>query len=144
MSEHSTAKDLGLDLATDDGLYGWFLASLLFGRPVQESVAIQAWKVLNEDGFSSPESFVGASTSRIDTDLWNANYRHLVGVMTAELPRVMEDMITAYGSLRALVATAESRSQLETRLEGFKGVGPKTAEIFLREITDDMIGSSAA
>ena len=144
MSAHSTAKDLGLDVTTDDGLYGWFLASLLFGRPVQESVAIQAWKVLREDGFTSPESFIGASSTRIDTDLWNANYRHLVGVMTAELPRVMEDTITAYGSLRALITTAESRSQLETRLEDFTGVGPKTAAIFLREITDDMIGPNAA
>jgi len=144
MSEHSTAEDLGLDLTTDDGLYGWFLASLLFGRPVQESVAIQAWKVLRDDGFTSPESFVGASSSRIDTDLWNANYRHLVGGMTAELPRVMEALITEHGSLRALVSKSASRSDLEAHLEEFKGVGPKTAEIFLREISDDMIGAATA
>ncbi len=31
-----TADDLGVDTTTDQGLFDWLLASLLFGRPVPQ------------------------------------------------------------------------------------------------------------
>ena len=45
------------------------------------------------------------------------------------------------GSVARLVRTADSRTEVSERLERFKGVGPKTAEIFLREVPDAVIGS---
>ena len=45
------------------------------------------------------------------------------------------------GSVARLVRTAASRAEVTARLEQFKGVGPKTAEIFLREVPDSVIGS---
>jgi 3-methyladenine DNA glycosylase/8-oxoguanine DNA glycosylase len=39
------------------------------------------------------------------------------------------------------VHTARSRAEVTERLERFKGVGPKTAEIFLREVPDALIGT---
>ena len=45
------------------------------------------------------------------------------------------------GSVARLVRTAGSRAEVTARLEQFKGVGPKTAEIFLREVPDTLIGS---
>jgi endonuclease III len=136
MTEHLTAADLGLDMATDEGLFGWFVASLLFGRPVQQTVAANTWKLFQQDGYTTPESFIEAGSSVIDHELWQGKYRHLVGVMAEELPRVMKDLIERYGSVAALVAGATSREDLTARLESFKGVGPKTAEIFIRELPD--------
>ena len=140
MTNHLRASDLDLDTKTDDGLFGWFLASLLFARPIQEQVAAHAWRVLIADGFTTPESFVAAGSSVIDHELWQGNYRRLVGVMAEELPRVMSALIEEYGSVRKLVATAKNKVELEARLELFRGVGPKTAEIFLREVPLDAIG----
>jgi len=39
-----TAADLGIDTSTDQGLFDWLLASLLFGRPVQQQAAASAYR----------------------------------------------------------------------------------------------------
>jgi len=62
--------------------------------------------------------------------------------MSAELRDVMRALITDYdGSVAHLVRTASTRDDLSQRLQRFKGVGPKTAEIFLREVPDGLIGA---
>ena len=54
--------------------------------------------------------------------------------------------VTCYGtndgSVAKLVRTASTRDQISQRLQHFKGVGPKTAEIFLREVPDSLIGTA--
>jgi len=40
------------------------------------------------------------------------------------------------------VRTASTREEISERLQRFKGVGPKTAEIFLREVPDTLIGTA--
>ncbi len=59
MTGHTTAADLGLDLEAGepDQLFKWFLASLLFGRPVQQEVAANTWHVLLQHGLTSPGQF---------------------------------------------------------------------------------------
>jgi predicted TPR repeat methyltransferase len=46
------------------------------------------------------------------------------------------------GSVAQLVRTASTRGEISQRLQRFKGVGPKTAEIFLREVPDAAIGTA--
>jgi len=41
-----------------------------------------------------------------------------------------------------LVRTSATREEAVKRLERFRGVGPKTAEIFMREVPDTLIGAS--
>jgi hypothetical protein len=43
MAELITAADLGIDTTTDQGLFDWLLASILFGRPVPQKVAATAF-----------------------------------------------------------------------------------------------------
>ena len=142
MSEHISSEDLGLDATTDAGLFGWFLASLLFGRPIQQEVAAQTWRLLIEDGFTTPEAIVSAGVGKLDRELWEGKYRRLVGVMAAELPDVMATVVGSYGSVGNLVRTSANAAELDRRLQSFKGVGPKTAEIFLRDVPNSVIGSS--
>ena len=62
--------------------------------------------------------------------------------MSQELRDVMQGLSDDYaGSVARLVHTAASRAEVTARLEQYKGVGPKTAEIFLREVPDSAIGS---
>jgi 3-methyladenine DNA glycosylase/8-oxoguanine DNA glycosylase len=64
-------------------------------------------------------------------------------VMSEELSGVMRALIADYdGSVARLVRTARTRAEVSERLQRFKGVGPKTAEIFLREVPDALIGTS--
>ena len=39
-----TAADLGIDTKTEQGLFDWLLASLLFGRPVPQKTAANAYR----------------------------------------------------------------------------------------------------
>jgi 3-methyladenine DNA glycosylase/8-oxoguanine DNA glycosylase len=62
--------------------------------------------------------------------------------MSEELRDVMRALIADYdGSVARLVRTASTQDEISQRLQHFKGVGPKTAEIFLREVPDTLIGT---
>ncbi len=63
-----TAADLGIDTTSDQGLFDWFLASLLFGRPVSQNAAASAFHKLKSDGWDRPDhssqtTTIGSGTS---------------------------------------------------------------------------------
>jgi hypothetical protein len=137
-----TAADLGVDTATDQGLFDWFLASLLFGRPVPQAAAASAFRKFKEDGWDSPGHFTGDDHRPLWHELWEGDYHRMSSVMSEELRDVMRALSADYdGSVARLVRTAGSREEVSQRLQRFKGVGPKTAEIFLREVPDTLIGT---
>jgi 3-methyladenine DNA glycosylase/8-oxoguanine DNA glycosylase len=137
-----TAADLGIDTSTDQGLFDWFLASLLFGRPVPQKVAASAFQKFREDGWDSPERFTADDQHPLWHELWEGDYHRMSSVMSEELRDVMRALIADYdGSVARLVRTATTREEISQRLQRFKGVGPKTAEIFLREVPDALIGA---
>ena len=61
----SNALRLGIDLASknDEELFKWFLACLLFGKPIQTEIAERAWRVLIDAHLTSP-----AAVSRVGWD----------------------------------------------------------------------------
>jgi hypothetical protein len=137
-----TAADLGIDTRTDQGLFDWLLASLLFGRPVQQAVAANAYRKFKADGWDTPGHFTADDQHPLWHELWEGDYHRMSSVMSEELRDVMRALTADYeGSVARLVRTAASRAEVTARLEQFKGVGPKTAEIFLREVPDALIGT---
>jgi len=137
-----TAADLGIDTTTDQGLFDWFLASLRFGRPVPQKAAASAFQKLKADGWDSPDHFIADDRHPLWRELWEGDYHRMSSVMTEELRGVMSALIADYdGSVARLVRTASSRDKASRRLQQFNGVGPKTAEIFLREVPDALIGT---
>jgi endonuclease III len=142
MASLITAADLGIDTSTDQGLFDWFLASLLFGRPVQQTAAASAFRKFKQDGWDSPDRFTADDHHPLWHELWEGDYHRMSSVMSEELRDVMGALIADYdGSVARLVHTASSREEVSQRLQSFKGVGPKTAEIFLREVADAQIGT---
>ena len=74
MAELITAADLGIDTNTDQGIFDWLLASLLFGRPVPQKIAARAFQKFKADGWDSPDHFTrttsissGTSSGRATT-----------------------------------------------------------------------------
>jgi hypothetical protein len=140
MAALTTAADLGIDTSTDQGLFDWFLASLLFGRPVPQTAAASASRKFKQDGWDSPDRFIADDHHPLWHELWEGDYHRMSSVMSEELRDVMRALIADYdGSVARLVRTAGSRDEVSERLQSFKGVGPKTAEIFLREVPDALI-----
>jgi endonuclease III len=137
-----TAADLGIDATTDQGLFDWFLASLLFGRPVPQQAAASAFRKFKQDGWDSPDHFIADDHHPLWHELWEGDYHRMSSVMSEELRDVMRALITDYdGSVARLVRTSGTRAEVSQRLQRFKGVGPKTAEIFMREVRDTLIGT---
>ena len=138
-----TAADLDIDTATDQGLFDWLLASILFGRPVPQKTAATAFRRFKDDGWDTPAHFVTDDHHQLWHELWEGDYHRLSSVMSEELPDVMRALIADYdGSVARLVRTAGTREEVSERLQRFKGVGPKTAEVFLREVPDTLIGTA--
>jgi len=137
-----TAADLGIDPTTDQGLFDWVLASLLFGRPVPQQAADSAFRKFKQDGWDSPDHFSADDHHPLWHELWEGDYHRMSSVMSEELRDVMRALITDYdGSVARLVRTSGTREEVSQRLQRFKGVGPKTAEIFMREVRDTLIGT---
>lgn len=142
MTGFLTAADLGIDLSAGpagDQLFRWFLASLLFGRPIQQQVAARTYRVLIEHGLTAPEDFARYDREGLRALLDEGHYARLDYIMTDELHEVMRLIASEYGSVEQLVRSAGSRAELTRRLVAFKGIGPITAEIFLREVPESVL-----
>lgn len=143
MNPQLTAADLGIDPGTDQGMFDWLLASMLFGRPVPQRTAAAAYAKFKADGWDTPEHFTADDHHPLWHELWEGGYHRMSSVMSEELRDAMRALIDEWGgSVARLVRTSSSPQEVSARLQAFKGVGPKTAEIFLREILDEVIGSA--
>lgn len=72
MSKQVSAADLGLNLSAEDeqALFKWFIASFLFGKRIQQGIAVQTYHVLVEQH--------GRDTAR---KLCNCTHRQLVSML---------------------------------------------------------------
>jgi endonuclease III len=143
-TRNMTASDLGIDPGSGDAkdLYEWFLASLLFGRPIQQDVAADTWRVLIRNGLTSLGRFADYDREGLRALLDEGHYARIDYIMTDELHDVMKTIAADHGSVSELVKHSESRAALRSTLLDLKGVGPTTASIFLREVPNEVIGSA--
>lgn len=140
--------DLGIDLApeasdpTPQALYRWLLASLLFGRPVQQGVAADTFHVLIQHGLTSPATFAERGREELRRILDEGSYARIDYVMSDELHDVMGGIVSDHGSVNHLVRSSSGAAELRERLESYRGVGPKTAEIFTRWLPASLYGTA--
>ncbi|PGH12470.1 hypothetical protein AJ79_04214 [Helicocarpus griseus UAMH5409] len=141
-----TADELGLHLSeppsptsspstTSTDYFKWFLACLLFGNPIQQSIAKSAYNTLIEHDLTTPDAIVDAGWDKLVEILDEAHYARYDYSTATKLLNVCGAIKEGYdGSFERLLEEAGGdRGVIEERLKGFKGVGPKTVEIFLRD-----------
>lgn len=130
------AKDLGIALESHEETeyFKWFLACLLFGKPVQQEVAKRAFLELVDNGITSPEAIHDAGWDKLVSILDEGHYvRHDFSTAT-KLLDVSSTLIDGYGSFGRFLKQHPSPDELGAQLRGFKGIGPKTVDIFLRDM----------
>src|SRR5579872_3338902 len=130
------AKELDIDLASgrETEYFKWFLACLLFGKPVQQEVAKRAYLELVQEGIVSPEAILKAGWDRLVEVLDRGHYVRYDFSTATKLLDVSKALQEKYGTLGALLKQAKTVDELSSRLQEFKGIGPKTVEIFLRDM----------
>lgn len=129
------ASDFGLDvLSGDDDMFRWFLLAYLFGKPIQSGVAAQTWQIFMDLEFDNPWAIAQASHYELVHVLDEGRYTRYDGVMARALHKCMEQLIRDYeGSLMLMYENSLDEDEFGKRLQELYGVGPKTAEIFMRE-----------
>jgi hypothetical protein len=137
MSKPATsARDLRIDLASkrESELFKWFLACLLFGKPIQAEIAEQACRALVAAGLTSPGAILRAGWDKLVLLLDQAHYVRYDFSTATKLLEVCQELQRRYGTLTNLLEQATTAAELSHKLQEFKHIGPVTARIFLREV----------
>lgn len=138
------AADFDLDiLSGDNDMFRWFLLCYLFGKPIQSDVAVATWRLLVEEKMDTPWAIAGASDSRLVHLLHRGGYTRYQHVTANGLVVCMGRLIDDYeGSLYLMLENSQDEDEFSKRLQQLYGVGPKIAEIFMRE-TEEIFAQRA-
>jgi len=132
----SHACRLRIDLASknEEELFKWFLACLLFGKPIQTAIAERAYQELVAARLTSPNAVLQAGWDKLVGLLDRAHYVRYDFSTATKLLEVCRELKRRYGTLTNLLAQARTASELSRTLQEFKHIGPVTTRIFLRDV----------
>ena len=132
----TVAEELGIDLFSrkEGELFKWFLACLLFGKPIQQKTAESAYARLVSAGLRNPDAVLAAGWEKLVELLDEAHYVRYDFSTATKLLDVCQKLRQRYGTVKRLIAAAKNSAELDFRLQEFKHIGPVTARIFTREI----------
>ena len=130
------SEELGIDLASrkEEEIFKWFIASLLFGARISEEIAEKTYKEFEKRGILSPHAILEAGHERLVEALDEGGYARYDESTAKKLVDIVKTLQGEYGTLGELHEAAASPRDLERKLRRFKGIGPVTANIFLREM----------
>jgi hypothetical protein len=129
---------MGIDLERGDPaeIYKWFLASILFGARISETLAIRTYHEFERAGLLTPYKIVEAGWNKLVKVLDRGGYARYDFKTATKLLDVNHALIEQYsGDLTDLYNCSKDASDLEQRLKDLgKGIGNVTVGIFLREL----------
>ena len=132
------SEELGIALGrNDDGeLFKWFLASILFGHRISETIARHTYQAFERYGLLAPQRILAAGWDfLVNPVMREGGFVRYDGKTSRQVLRVCEQLLADYGgSLTRLHEEAHDACDLEARLQRFYGIGPVTSNIFLREL----------
>jgi len=126
------SADLHIDLSSksEEELFKWFLASLLFGKPIQQDVAAQTYKHFVEEGINSPVAIQEAGWDKLVRLLDKGHYVRYDFSRATKLLDISKELLDKCESVGKLIQTSGARDELARRMDEFKGIGAVTARIF--------------
>jgi len=128
------SQELGLDLKTEEDRFKWFLASILFAKRISSEVAKRTYREFEKEGIVTLESITEAGWDKLVEVLDSGGYVRYDFSTASNLLEIAANLRDKYGSLEALYAQSKDSKDLEKKLLEFKGMGPTTVNIFLREL----------
>ena len=130
----SYSKELGLDLTKAEDRFKWFLASILFAKRISAETAKETYLYFEQEDLTSPDAILEAGWDRLVEVLDSGGYTRYDFSTATNLLGIAKTLKEKYGDLERLHAESSSPTDLERRLQEFKGVGPVGVNIFLREL----------
>jgi endonuclease III len=137
MKAQIDAHELGLEPSKggERDLFAWLVASFLFGKRIQQDIAKAAYQVIVEKHQIDTVAKMAACTHRqLVSMLGEGRYSRYDESTATRLTALCKGIQRDYqGSVKQLIEQSADKQELSTRLQAFVGVGPKTAEIFIRD-----------
>lgn len=136
MGKKIYSKDLGIDLKSgrEEEIFKWFLACLLFGKPIQQEVAKRTYFEFEKAGILSPGKILKAGWDKLVEILDKGHYVRYDFSTATKLLEICKELKEKYGSLTNLLKQSKNKKDLAKRLREFKGIGSVTTRIFLRDL----------
>jgi hypothetical protein len=129
---------LGIDLVSGrkEEIVKWFLASMLYSKPITETSATRTYRCFERHGVTSAKSIVDAGWDRLVKILDEGGYTRYDFSTADKLLEVFGNLEKWYrGDLRKLCEQSTDGAALEENLKELgKGIGDTTVSIFLRDM----------
>jgi endonuclease III len=134
----SVSLGINLDQGDSHEVFKWFLASILYGARISETIANNTYRVFEKNGVLSPDEILETGWDGLVLLLDAGGYVRYDFKTATKLLEVMAALKERFdGDLNALHAQAQNPHDLEQQLMDLgKGIGPVTVNIFLRELRD--------
>jgi endonuclease III len=132
------SNSLNIELSSADSgeVFKWFLASILFGARISETIVINTYKQFEKENVLSTQKVIDTGWDGLVRILDNGGYVRYDFKTATKLLEIMGALKKFYqGDLNKLHQEAKDPSDLETRLKNLgRGIGDVTVNIFLREL----------
>ncbi|MFQ6002544.1 MAG: hypothetical protein ACE5KJ_02230 [Candidatus Zixiibacteriota bacterium] len=132
----STSLNIELSSADSEEIFKWFLASILFGARISETIVINTYKQFEKVGVLSAQEILDAGWDGLVRILDDGGYVRYDFKTATKLLEIMGALKELYeGDLNKLHVEAKDSSDLRNKLKNLgKGIGDVTVNIFLREL----------
>lgn len=132
------SEALGIELArgTDREAFKWLLASMLFGERISEAIAANTYRAFARHRVVTPRTILAAGPEfLVEHVMREGGYTRFDERKAEQIVRTCLSLVTTHrGRLSEMHRCAEDAADLERHVTAFPGVGPVTANIFLREL----------
>ena len=133
----SYSEELRLDLTKPEDRFKWFLASILFAKRISANTAKETFRYFEQEELTSPEAILEAGWDRLVEVLDSGGYTRYDFSTATNLLAIMKALKEKYGDLEKLHRESSSPTDLEKRLQEFRGVGPVGVNIFLQRTSEE-------
>jgi len=130
------SSELGIDLKSgrEREIFKWFLVCLLFGKPIQQEVAKRTYFEFQKEGLVTPDKILKAGWNKLVEVLDRGHYVRYDFSTATKLLQICQELKVRCQTLTNLLDQSKNQKDLEKKLLGFKGIGPVTVRIFLRDL----------
>ncbi|MEO0293488.1 MAG: hypothetical protein ABIN61_04605 [candidate division WOR-3 bacterium] len=129
---------LRIDLSSikNEEIFKWFIASILFGARISETIVINTYKEFEKERIVSPYMILKTGWDGLVRILDNGGYVRYDFKTATKLLEVIKNFKEMYGGdFNKLQKEAKDPKDLEDKIKALgKGIGEVTVRIFLREL----------
>ena len=127
------SEELGIDVNNEP--FKWFIASILFGARISTTIAKNTYKMYSENGLISPEKIAASTKQELVIIHGRGGYTRYDEITAEYIIGITRKLLKEFnGDIKKIDEISQNPNDLEKNLQEFRGIGPVTTKIFLREL----------